>query len=66
MMQIINTRYNDRRLTIFTTNYLDARRNSADEILEDRVGIRLRSRLYEMCKTVVVEGEDYRRRFDSV
>jgi DNA replication protein DnaC len=64
MMQIIGTRYNDRRLTIFTTNYLDVRRTPAEETLEDRIGARLRSRLYEMCKTVVVEGEDYRRRFD--
>src|SRR5947207_1757798 len=65
MMQIIGTRYNDRRLTIFTTNYLDARRNPADETLEDRVGARLRSRLYEMCKSVHLDGEDYRRRFDA-
>lgn len=64
MMQIINTRYNDKRLTIFTTNYPDARKNDKDggEILEDRIGVPLRSRLYEMCKTVVIEGEDYRKR----
>ncbi len=62
MMQIINTRYNDRRLTIFTTNYLDDRENEKTETLEDRVGTRLRSRLYEMCATVRIEGEDYRRR----
>jgi len=63
MMQIINTRYNDKRLTIFTTNYLDTRKNEKDigEILEDRIGTALRSRLYEMCKTVVIEGEDYRK-----
>jgi DNA replication protein DnaC len=65
MMQIINTRYNDRKLTIFTTNYLDGRRSERDETLEDRIGVRLRSRLYEMCKTVVIEGEDYRCRFDA-
>ena len=65
MMQVINTRYNDKKLTIFTTNYLDNRRSERDEILEERVGVRLRSRLYEMCKTVRVEGEDYRRRFDA-
>ncbi len=63
MMQIINTRYNDKRLTIFTTNYSDLRRNDKDgEILEDRIGVPLRSRIYEMCKTVVIEGEDYRKR----
>lgn len=65
MMQIIGARYNERKLTIFTTNYMDIRRNPADEALEDRIGIRLRSRLYEMCKTVVIEGEDYRRQFDN-
>ncbi|MCA1816593.1 MAG: ATP-binding protein [Acidobacteria bacterium] len=65
MQQIIGTRYNDRKLTIFTTNYLDARRNPSDETLEDRIGSRLRSRLFEMCKTVHIEGEDYRRRFDA-
>jgi DNA replication protein DnaC len=62
MMQIIGTRYNERRLTIFTTNYLDTRRSEAEETLEDRIGARLRSRLYEMCKTVIIEGEDYRRK----
>jgi DNA replication protein DnaC len=36
-----------------------------EETLEDRIGVRLRSRLYEMCKTIVVEGEDYRMRFDA-
>ncbi len=65
MQQIIGTRYNDRRLTIFTTNYLDVRRNQTDETLEDRVGVRLRSRLFEMCKTVHIDGEDFRRRYDA-
>lgn len=64
MMQIINTRYNDKRLTIFTTNYSDKRKNEKDptELLEDRIGVALRSRLYEMCKSVEIEGEDYRKR----
>lgn len=61
MMQIIGKRYNDKKLTIFTTNYLDTRRTASEETLEDRIGVRLRSRLYDMCKTIVVEGEDYRR-----
>lgn len=65
MMQIINTRYNDRKLTIFTTNYLDTHRREGDETLEQRIGVRLRSRLYEMCKTVHIEGEDYRRKLDA-
>jgi DNA replication protein DnaC len=65
MMQIINTRYNDMKLTIFTTNYLDGRRSERGETLEDRIRVRLRSRLYEMCKTVQIEGEDYRKKLDS-
>lgn len=64
MTQIIGRRYNDRKLTLFTTNYADARRSTAEETLEDRIGVRLRSRLYEMCKTVTLEGEDYRRQID--
>jgi len=65
MMQIINARYNDKRLTIFTTNYHDRPYNQTEETLADRIGERLRSRLYEMCKSVVIEGEDYRRKYDS-
>jgi DNA replication protein DnaC len=64
MMQIIGTRYNERKLTIFTTNYFDEQPNERDETLEDRIGARLRSRLYEMCRTVVIGGTDYRRKYD--
>jgi DNA replication protein DnaC len=64
MMQIINARYNEKRLTIFTTNYSDKRKKEEDptKSLEERIGVALRSRLYEMCKTVEIEGEDYRKR----
>lgn len=65
MMQVVGRRYNDGKLTIFTTNYPDARPSPADETLEDRVGVRLRSRLFEMCQMVSIEGEDYRRRLDG-
>jgi DNA replication protein DnaC len=65
MMNIIGKRYNDKRLTIFTTNYSDARRSQAEETLEDRVGVRLRSRLFEMCRTVEIDGDDYRRQLDA-
>lgn len=65
MMHIINTRYNNRKLAIFTTNYLDVSRHPAEETLEDRIGARMRSRLYEMCRTVTVEGEDCRKRLDA-
>ncbi|MEP7272285.1 MAG: ATP-binding protein [Acidobacteriota bacterium] len=60
MTQIINTRYNDKKVTIFTTNYLDEPETPLEESLTDRVGVRLRSRLHEMCKAVPVKGEDFR------
>ncbi len=65
MAHIINTRYNDKKATIFTTNYPDERQADREETLEDRIGVRLRSRLYEMCKTIDVNGPDYRRKFDA-
>ena len=61
MYQIINRRYNDRKLTILTTNYSDKRDSDKEQTLEDRIGTRLRSRLYEMCTKVVMDGGDYRR-----
>jgi len=61
MAHIINTRYNDRRTTIFTTNYPDERADAAKETLEDRIGVRVRSRIFEMCRSVRIEGQDFRR-----
>ena len=58
---IINKRYNDKKVTIFTSNYLDMPIGSSyDETLTDRVGVRLRSRLHEMCRLIMMEGDDYR------
>ena len=58
---IINKRYNDKKITLFTSNYLDMPIGSAyDESLTERVGVRLRSRLHEMCRLVLMEGDDYR------
>lgn len=58
---IINSRYNDERVTIFTTNYVDDPRER-EESLEERIGKRLRSRLYEMTERVVLGGaDDYRK-----
>lgn len=65
MMNVVGKRYNDRMLTIFTTNYMDERSWPSEETLEDRVGARLRSRLFEMCRTVIMDGPDYRTKFDN-
>jgi DNA replication protein DnaC len=71
---ILNSRYNDNRTTIITSNYLDgpsaavdgvegARRAAREETLGDRIGERMRSRLFEMCRLVQLDGRDYRLRF---
>jgi DNA replication protein DnaC len=58
MSMIVNTRYNNRKLTIFTSNYEDV--PGDDNTLLTRVGFRLHSRLREMCTTVDYDGPDYR------
>ena len=97
---ILNTRYNDKRITLLTTNYLDspaetsevvelppgqrrqqvfrppgnmgvpkatrlpsgqAIRAHSEETLADRISQRIRSRLYEMCRTVEMIAPDYRK-----
>jgi DNA replication protein DnaC len=75
---VINHRYNQRKLTIFTSNYPDTAEEedarapmfkksgfgagkSGEDTLVDRIGVRLRSRIYEMCKVVEVGGADYRK-----
>src|SRR5262249_37843584 len=62
---IINGRKKEKKLTTLQTNYLDEGQSQRDEPLGARLGVRLRSRLYQMCRTVVIEGEDYRRCFDA-
>lgn len=57
---IINCRYNEEKLTIFTSNYLDKPAKQGEENLTDRIGMRLRSRLFEMCREVEIQGPDFR------
>jgi len=59
---ILNTRYNENLTTIITSNWLDDKRDGREETLEERIGIRLRSRLYEMCKAYEIIGEDFRKK----
>ncbi len=69
---ILNTRYNDNRTTIVTTNLMNeaamgtgSRSVMRADTLGDRIGERMRSRLHEMCRVVHMEGEDYRQKFRS-
>lgn len=70
---IINHRYNAKKALIVTTNLPDeatggrrtnpaAKDYNVKDTLEDRIGPRARSRLYEMCKVVRIDAPDYRLR----
>lgn len=61
---IINDRYNREKITLITTNFSD-HAGADGATLEDRIGDRLRSRLFEMCKLVEMGGGDYRREIKS-
>jgi DNA replication protein DnaC len=77
---ILNARYNERRITLLTTNYLDREEpasapmsrgprlpsgqtvsDAREESLNQRLGGRIRSRLYEMCRTIELFAPDYRK-----
>lgn len=60
MNLIVNTRYNERRATIFTTNYEDLPDEADLDTLKVRVGFRMHSRLSEMCEFLEYDGADYR------
>ena len=73
---VLNVRYNEKRVTILTTNYFDEtaaasepparlpggqRVTVKEDTLADRIGARMRSRLFEMCRTVAMDAPDFRR-----
>jgi DNA replication protein DnaC len=71
LAHILNHRYNEKLMTLITSNWMDEdyynRQNSkmvnrSEETLDDRIGERLRSRLYEMCQTIQINMtcSDYR------
>jgi len=60
MNLIVNTRYNEQRLTIFTSNYPDIPDETDPNALLFRIGHRMRSRLHEMCEFKQLDGADYR------
>ena len=63
MNLIVNTRYNERRHTIFTSNYEDVPERESDAqdfTLKERIGFRIHSRLHEMCEFLEFDGADFR------
>jgi DNA replication protein DnaC len=72
---ILNRRYAEKATTLLTTNLEDVdpkRTRLADgteyereKPLAQAIGTRLRSRLYEMCRPIEMQGEDFRRRIQQ-
>jgi DNA replication protein DnaC len=60
MNAIVNTRYNAKLPTIFTSNWEDTPGTDDINSLHVRVGFRLHSRLSEMCEFLEFDGPDYR------
>jgi DNA replication protein DnaC len=56
---VVNTRYSERRVTVFTTNLADSNNTEANS-LALQLGLRIRSRLKEMCDWVRIDGPDAR------
>jgi DNA replication protein DnaC len=79
---ILNSRYNEKLVSLLTTNFLDSdsattasqpaarvpgmRAPITEDSLTDRVGKRIRSRLYEMCRAVEISAPDYRKEIRNV
>ncbi len=57
---IINERYSNQRITLITTN-LRRESSNNEEVLSERVGERVVSRLEEMCYFVDLDTSDYRK-----
>jgi DNA replication protein DnaC len=62
VFHIINVRYNNKKPLLVTTNLsMEPEKTSAQETLQDRLGYRVVSRLYEMCTPIDLDGPDYRK-----
>jgi DNA replication protein DnaC len=74
LQHIINSRYNHKKVTLITTTlpfgesqgFREVRAPSGEvvpnvELTLNQLGVTLRSRLYEMCKVVEMNSDDYRK-----
>ncbi|MGQ0734077.1 MAG: ATP-binding protein [Acidobacteriota bacterium] len=57
---VVNTRYNARRPTVFTSNLVDVPDATDPRSFIFQLGARTRSRLVEMCEWVEIQGADIR------
>jgi len=74
LTHIINSRYNQKKVTLITTTLPFGETTSRREVRApsgepvpdvertlNQLGVTLRSRLYEMCKVVEMQSDDYRK-----
>lgn len=65
---LLNHRYNEKKPTLLTANLSQERMGGAPgsrvtrPTFEERLGGRVASRLYEMCRMVEIQADDYRKR----
>ena len=59
---LINRRYNNNRITLFASNFFD-KKVAGEETLGERIGDRIRSRLYEMARSIEIKAADYRQKY---
>lgn len=67
---LLNYRYTQNKITLLTSNLPDTPEEVKErspsgkfaigDTLKQRIGMRVRSRLYEMCKTVQISADDFR------
>jgi DNA replication protein DnaC len=70
---LLNYRYTQKKITLLTTNLPDfpdevkerspSGRYAVGDTLTQRIGLRVRSRLFEMCDSVPIQADDYRQMF---
>jgi len=67
---ILNYRYTQKKITVLTSNLPDnpeevrerspSGKYAVGDTLNRRIGVRVRSRLFEMCKTIQIDADDFR------
>jgi DNA replication protein DnaC len=73
---ILNHRYNHKKITLLTSNLPDTSEEVRErspsgkypvgDTLTQRIGVRVRSRLCEMCDTRTIDAQDYRRKSERL
>lgn len=67
VFHIVNLRYQQKKTLITTTNLaIEPTKVSPQETLQERLGYKVISRMYEMCTFIELDGPDYRKEIRKV